>query len=31
MAIYHLNVKTGSRDGGQSARARAHYIVREAK
>ena len=31
MAIYHLNVKTGSRDGGQSARARAQYIVREAK
>ena len=31
MAIYHLNVKTGSRDGGQSARARAQYIVREVK
>ena len=31
MAIYHLNVKTGSRDGGQSARARAQYIAREAK
>ena len=31
MAIYHLNVKTGSRDGGQSARARAHYIAREGK
>ena len=31
MAIYHLNVKTGSRDGGQSARARAQYIVREGK
>ncbi len=31
MAIYHLNVKTGSRDDGQSARARAQYIVREAK
>ena len=31
MAIYHLNVKTGSRDGGQSARARAQYIAREEK
>ena len=31
VAIYHLNVKTGSRDGGQSARARAQYIVREGK
>ena len=31
MAIYHLNVKTGSRDGGQSARARAKYIAREGK
>ena len=31
MAIYHLNVKTGSRDGGQSARARDQYIVGEAK
>ena len=31
MAIYHLNVKTGSRDGGQSARARAQYIAREGK
>ena len=31
MAIYHLNVKTGSRDGGQSARARAQYIARDGK
>ena len=31
MAIYHLNLKTGSRDGGQSAHARAQYIAREAK
>ena len=31
MAIYHLNVKTGSRDGGQSARARAQYIALEEK
>ena len=31
MAIYHLSVKTGSRDGGQSARARAQYIAREGK
>ena len=31
MAIDHLSVKTGSRDGGQSARARAQYIVREGK
>ena len=31
MAIYHLNVKTGSRDGGQSARARAQYIAREGR
>ena len=31
MAIYHLNVKTGSRGGGQSARARAQYIAREGK
>ena len=31
MAIYHLSVKSGSRDGGHSARARAQYIVREGK
>ena len=31
MAIYHLNVKTGSRGGGQSARVRAQYIAREGK
>ena len=28
MAIYHLNVKTGSRNGGQSALAHADYIER---
>ena len=31
MAIYHLTVKTGSRLGGQSARAKADYIEREGK
>ena len=31
MAIYHLNVKTGSRIGGQSARAKSDYIGREGK
>ena len=31
MAIYHLNVKTGSRGGGQSAVAKADYIEREGK
>ena len=31
MAIYHLNVKTGSRIGGQSALAKADYIEREGK
>ena len=31
MAIYHLNVKTGSRLGGQSARAKSDYIGREGK
>ena len=31
MAIYHLNVKTGSRIGGQSAAAKADYIEREGK
>ena len=31
MAIYHLNVKTGSRSGGQSARAKSEYIGREGK
>lgn len=31
MAIYHLTAKTGSRSGGQSARAKADYIQREGK
>ena len=31
MAIYHLNVKTGTRIGGQSARAKSDYIEREGK
>ena len=31
MAIYHLNVKTGSRIGGQSAKAKSDYIGREGK
>ena len=31
MAIYHLAVKTGSRHGGQSARAKSEYIEREGK
>ena len=31
MAIYHLNVKTGTRLGGQSARAKSDYIGREGK
>ena len=31
MAIYHLNVKTGSRIGGQSAKAKSEYIEREGK
>ena len=31
MAIYHLNVKTGSRIGGQSARAKSDYNEREGK
>ena len=31
MAIYHLNVKTGTRLGGQSARAKSQYIEREGK
>lgn len=31
MAIYHLTVKTGSRKGGQSAKAKADYIQREGK
>ena len=31
MAIFHLTVKTGSRLGGQSARAKADYIEREGK
>ena len=31
MAIYHLNVKNGSRGGGQSAQAHAAYIEREGK
>ncbi|MCV5432334.1 DNA primase, partial [Escherichia coli] len=31
MAIYHLTAKTGSRSGGQSARANADYIQREGK
>ena len=31
MAIYHLNVKTGTRIGGQSASAKSDYIEREGK
>lgn len=31
MSIYHLTVKTGSRKGGQSAKAKADYIQREGK
>ena len=31
MAIYHLNVKTGTRIGGQSARAKSDYIGRDGK
>ena len=31
MAIYHLTAKTGSRSGGQSAKAKADYIQREGK
>ena len=31
MATYHLNVKTGSRGGGQSAKAKDDYIEREGK
>lgn len=31
MAIYHLTVKTGSRKGGQSAKAKADYICRVGK
>ncbi|RWT33079.1 DNA primase, partial [Aeromonas caviae] len=31
MAIYHLTAKTGSRSGGQSAKAKADYISREGK
>jgi hypothetical protein len=31
MAIYHLSVKTGSRSGGQSAKAKADYIQREGR
>lgn len=31
MAIYYLDVKTGSRANGQSARAKAHYILREGR
>ena len=31
MAIYHLNVKTGTRNGGQSARAKSDYIEREGR
>ena len=31
MAIYHLSVKTGSRGGGQSAKAKSEYIEREGK
>ena len=31
MAIYHLHVNTGSRQGGQSASAKADYIQREGK
>ena len=31
MAIYHLNVKTGTRIGGQSAKAKSDYIGRDGK
>ena len=31
MAIYHLNVNTGTRIGGQSAKAKSDYIEREGK
>lgn len=31
MSIYHLTAKTGSRNGGQSAKAKADYIQREGK
>ena len=31
MAIFHLTAKTGSRGGGQSAKAKADYIQREGK
>lgn len=31
MAIYHLEVKTGTRDGGQSASAKCDYIQRKGK
>ena len=31
MAIYHLSLKTGSRGGGQSAKAKSEYIEREGK
>ena len=31
MAIYHLTAKTGSRNGGQSAKAKADYIQREGR
>lgn len=31
MSIYHLTAKTGSRSGGQSAKAKADYIQREGK
>ena len=31
MAIYHLTVKNGSRNGGQSARAKANYVCRDGR
>ena len=31
MAIYHLNVKTGTRIGGQSAKAKSDYNEREGR
>lgn len=31
VAIYHLTAKTGSRNGGQSAKAKANYIQREGR
>ena len=31
MSLFHMNVKTGSRGGGQSAAAKADYILREGK